>query len=39
MSEAEFAKIAPKWSEKNAATFINQTKAQWNAAAQKHFGG
>ena len=39
MSETEFAKIAPKWSEKDAATFINQTKAQWNAAARKHFGG
>lgn len=37
ISEAEFAKIAPKWGEKDAATFINQTKAQWNDAARKHF--
>ena len=39
ISEADFAAIAPKWSEKDAATFINQTKAQWNATARKHFGG
>lgn len=36
VSEAEFAKIAPKWDDPQ---FANTTKTAWNAAAQKHFGG
>ena len=34
VSEAEFATLAPKWDDPQ---FANATKAQWNAAAQKHF--
>ncbi len=36
ISEAEFTKLAPKWDD---PAFANATKAKWNAAAQKHFGG
>ena len=36
VSEAEFAKLAPKWDD---AQFANATKGQWNAAARAHFGG
>ena len=36
MSEAEFAKIAPKWDDPQ---FASTTKTGWNAQARKHFGG
>ena len=36
LSEAEFAKIAPKWDDPQ---FASTTKTQWNAAARQHFGG
>ena len=35
ISEADFAKIAPKWDD---PAFANATKSKWNAAAQQHFG-